>query len=983
MAGRRLLPITRRGGRAVESAINPWVAEVINDSGWCTAKAERTRTVSGKHGKRPDIIVRPKGTGSVNQAVIIELETDRSNLEREVGDRLEVTLEEGNITPSAIVGVLFPDELAHADDADDFRTKFGSSELEYFVHDRTNRFPTNGYLRGNITDVITATRLSIVSRNVEDEYTEIIQKQINSIANTLVDADNGVKSEIISLLGYNKSTDTLYGMSDRQAMSMAALMLLNGSIFYEELSSHLDEIKTLTSIGSLTNKPTKYDIMNGMESVLDINYGPVFEITRDLFNVIPERSASVIIDVIIQTVSVVMSLGMQNSGDVYGALYQNDLIERKKSASFYTRPEAATLLAELVLPPISDKIWNDKSRIEKLRIADFACGTGMLLTAAYNHIIHCHANDENIAKMHPTVMADVLWGFDIMPTATHLTVSNLAVLYPANIFKEARIYQMPIGTPMPVKTRPRKPVRSLGSLDLIRDVDSEISEDSISLEIEALSGDVGKRHGGQGGQNLTSVRLRSESFDFVLMNPPFVKATNHGSGRTDPVPPFAVFGIPPDIQSDMGKTNANLFCETGSHGHAGLASYFIAITHRKLKPGGVMGFILPATMTSGSAWSDIREVLNQWYDDITVVRLRRSAGTDELTFSAGTGMEEVVLIARKRTTKWPEGQFPRIKFVLLNKLPTSRLGGLEVAKIIRKTPANRIEHCMGGTSLVLGDTHVGDMLDCTVEDGRWMLTRTSNIFLLQTAYSLINGGLGIEMTTIGEISYMGKHHLDIIGTKHDGTPQGPFIKIRYGRRQRYQCLWGNDAKTQRIMVVPPDYSLEKKQDATKEQVNNVWDTRTHTHINLYVRYTSQRLIAAYTEMETVGGSAWPNVRLNDSNHEKAFMVWFNSIFGILTYWFVSNSQQTERGLMTLTSCRQMPVPDFASMDEHIITQLDGVFDDLCKKEMKPINMVDSDKVRQEIDRRVSDILGLSVDNLEQIYDWLVHEKHLGRKDLEG
>ena len=262
-----------------------------------------------------------------------------------------------------------------------------------------------------------------------------------------------------------------------------------------------------------------------------------------------------------------------------------------------------------------------------------------------------------------------------------------------------------------------------------------------------------------------------------------------------------------------------------------------------------------------------------------------------------------------------------------------------------------------------------------------MLARTSNIFLLQFAYSLITGKLGVGMTTIGAISRMGKHHLDIIGTKHDGTPQGPFKQIVYDPQKRYRCLWGNNSKTQRAMVVSPDCTLEKKSDATTDHVNRVWRTRTSLHINMHIRYTSQRLVVAYTETDTVGGHTWPNVILNNRDHEKALTVWFNSVFGILTYWFVSNSQHVERGLVTLTSCELIPAPDFGGMDERTISRLDKVFDDVCRKEMKPINMLDTDQVRQEIDRRVMDILGLKVDNLEQVYDWLVHEKHLGRKDL--
>lgn len=971
------------GGRTVESTINVWVAGIIQDSGWCTAKAERTRTVSGKHGKRPDIIVRPKGTGSVNQAVIIELETNRNNLEREVGDRLHVTLEKGNIQPSAIVGVLFPDEMAHADDVDDFRAKFGSSELEYFVHDHTNRFPATGYLRGNITDVITATRISMIPKSVVDDYTKAVQNEIIGISGVLAGTDDGTKAEIAGILGYNRDPDSLYGMSDEQAGYMSALMILNAGIFYEELTKHLTEVRPLSSLGAIPGAPTKHDVIAGMNLALKVNYAPVFSVAIKLLNAVPDGFASKITDAMLRAVSAVMRLGMQNSGDVYGALYQNDLIERKKSASFYTRPEAATLLAGLVLPLAGDGLWMDTSRIKSLRVGDFACGTGMLLTAAYNQIINYHGDDASAAKMHPDVMRDVLWGFDIMPTATHLTVSNLAGIYPDKIFKESCIYQMPIGTRMPAR-RSRKPVYALGSLDLIRDADVKMGKTSIVLEVAAFDDGGsrwGQRHGGRGSESLSSIRLKIGSFDYIMMNPPFVRATNHGAGRVDPVPPFAVFGIPAEVQARMSKVNAQIYRGIGSSGNAGLASYFVAIGHQKLKPGGVMGFILPATVTSGVSWDGIRNLLNRWYDDIIVVRLRRSAGTDESTFSSSTGMEEVLLVARKRAAEWLEGTYPRIKFVLLDRLPVSRLEGLEVAKIIRHTTSNRLEHGMGGTSLTLGDSHIGDMLDCPVEGGQWMLARTANIFLLQFTYSLITGGLGVGMIWLDKICDVGKLGRDIADAKNDTLLRAPFKKIKYDSQKRYQCLWGNNSDTQRTMMVSPDCTLEKKPDATVQHANSVWRTRSRTHFNLQARYTSQRLVAAYTETETLGGRSWPNIILNNSSHEKAFTVWFNSVFGILTYWFVAGSQQIGRGMMSPTACKKVPVPDFGSMDRHTISQLNKVFNDLCRKEMKPINRLDSDRVRQEIDRRVMDILGLKVDNLEQIYNWLVHEKQLDRKDL--
>lgn len=965
--------------------MNAWVAGVIEGGGWCTARAEMTRTVSGRPGQRPDIIVRPSGAGSANRAVIIELETDRNNLEREVEARVGVTLSEGNVVPSCVAGVLFPDELAYLGDGGRFKAALAEAELEYFMHDGTRRFPDTGYLKGTITDVATAARLSMIPEGAMRKYIETIRNEITAISAVLASTGDGTKTDITKILGYGRDPDAVYGMSDDQAGYMAALMMLNAAIFYEELAKHLKGVKPLTSLGSIPGKATKHDVILGMNRVLDVDYAPVFVIARKLLNAIPDGPAGSIIDAVMGAVSRVMRLGMQNSGDVYGALYQNDLIERKKSASFYTRPEAASLLASLVLPPAGDELWMDVERIKRLRIADFACGTGMLLTAAYNHIICSHANDHRTGEMHPHIMGNVLWGFDIMPTATHLTVSNLASLYPESTFTVSRIYQMPIGTEMTTgrkspSARRKRPTYALGSLDLIRNADSDMDKGSIVLDATAFAaGDMraGERHGGQGGESLSSVRLRSESFDYTIMNPPFVRATNHGGDRQDPVPPFAVFGITRGRQDAMRKINSNIYSGTCSSGNAGLASYFLAISHAKLKPGGVMGFVLPATVTSGAAWEEVRHTLNRWYQDITVVRLHRSAETGEATFSSSTGMEEVLLTARKRRVERPEGEPPRIRFVLLDRLPASRLEGIEVAKAIRSTRPNILEHGMGGTSLRLGGARIGDMLDCPVKGGQWMLPRTSNLFLLQFAYGLAAGNLGIKTTALGDVADMGKVDRDIADGKSGGPPRAPFVRVPYDEKLAYQCLWGNDSQTQRTMAVKPDCSLEKKRDAAPEHVDRVWQTATRTCLNRQARYTSQRLIAAYTEEASLGGSGWPNVRLRDAAHDKAFTVWCNSVFGILCYWVVAGSQHTGRGRMSSVAFRTMSVMDFAQLTGEQMRRFDTLFDATRDESMLPINRLDEDRTRQSLDRGILDILGVEMD-LERIYGQIVREPQFGR-----
>ena len=60
-------------------------------------------------------------------------------------------------------------------------------------------------------------------------------------------------------------------------------------------------------------------------------------------------------------------------------MFQRLIADRKFLATYYTRPEAAALLAALALPanrPPGGADWGDGETLAGAQIGDFACGTG-------------------------------------------------------------------------------------------------------------------------------------------------------------------------------------------------------------------------------------------------------------------------------------------------------------------------------------------------------------------------------------------------------------------------------------------------------------------------------------------------------------------------------------------------------------------------------------------------------------------------------
>ena len=115
-------------------------------------------------------------------------------------------------------------------------------------------------------------------------------------------------------------------------------------------------------------------------------------------------------------------------------------------ATFYTLPASAALLARLAVAKLHGVDWSDPEAIGRLRIADFACGTGALLSAVYEQIAaRYERTGGNPADLHRAMMEEVLYGCDVIPSAVHITSSTLSGVEPGIGFEDSRIYNLPYG----------------------------------------------------------------------------------------------------------------------------------------------------------------------------------------------------------------------------------------------------------------------------------------------------------------------------------------------------------------------------------------------------------------------------------------------------------------------------------------------------------------------------------------------------------
>ena len=701
-------------------------------------------------------------------------------------------------------------------------------------------------------------------------------------------------------------------------------------------------------------------VLAAWTDILKINYWAIFAVAKDILAHVPAAEAARILWRLRDTAQAVRSMGVENSHDLTGRIFQRLIADRKYLATFYTLPASAALLARLAVAKLQGVDWSDAEAIGKLRIADFACGTGALLSAVYEQIAAKHERaGGDPAALHRAMMEDVLYGCDVMPSAIHITGSTLSGVEPAAAFGSSRLYTMPYGR------QPDGTVK-IGSLELLQrsDVQTLFNTSDPALR----TGSVGEETAAQ-----VTVDVPDVSFDVTIMNPPFTRnTTNEGQYANTFNAAFAAFGASDQDQRDMGKRMHVLKTGTCYHGNAGIASAFAALAHKKLKPGGVLALVLPLAAAAGLSWQGFREMLSKEYTDITVLSIAAS-DNDHLSFSADTGMAECLVIARK--CRPPESSDLRVHLASLSRRPSGFIQASEVSRTMATVSSvRRIEDGpYGATPLISGEEGIGEIISAPFSQSGEPCgaVRLSDASLAQTAFALSNAKLslpghastiGINMTLLGVLARTGLHHRDITGPR----PRGPFDQTAPSPTATYPALWSHNAKNETRMVCEVDSQLVVRQ-GMEGKAQTLWETSSRSHLNLDFRFNSQPLGVAFTERESIGGRAWPTVKFEDRRFDHVFSVWSNSTFGFLMHWWHSNRQHAGRGTTTSRAAESLPVLDFRTLSDDQLAMGEMIFDEFRDKELQPAYLADADPNRALLDRRVvCDLLGFDKKTYESV-----------------
>ena len=928
--------------RQAESGANAALAALLQGMmRGASVRAEHTQVVEGQPALRPDIII----TDSRRAPVVVEAEyMPARSVEAEALERLALPVIGDTRVIEAAIALRYPEDL---ESAPDISEALAAARSEYCVHYKDGgRFPASGWISGGASDLADLIRLVSVSESEVDAATDILEQGIDRAVAVLDDVGS-LRPRIA------QEIERLLGMPDpAAARRMACAIVANALIFHERIAGmHTDaDVQPLNLLWETAADNPQSKISAAWDDILQINYWAIFAIARDIVNQLPAYDAAQILDRLRDTAQSINAGGAIFAHDLTGRIFQRLIADRKYLATFYTLPSSAALLARLAVAKLNGIDWADANAIGRLRVADFTCGTGALLSAVYEQFAgrHERAGGDPTA-LHKAMMEDVLYGCDVMPSAIHISGATLSGIQPGLGFDLSRLYAMPYG-------RQADGSIQIGSLELLQ---------SSSVMTLFNMNDPARRTGSRGEETASQVPVEfpDESFDIVIMNPPFTRSTNHGGAHHDVVnPAFAAFGAPAADQTRMGDRLNRLGSDNCYHGNAGLASAFSAVANRKLKPGGVFAFVLPLVAAAGQSWDKFRRMLAAEYTDISVISIA-AANFDSISFSADTGLGECLIIARKRVGDERKAQ--RAQFTSLRQRPQDMAQASIVATAILGNPdVRRIEDGpYGGEPLSLGAEKIGETLDMPQSaDGKLSAVRLYDAAVAQTAYSLTQSTLWLpaqpqplelKMARLGSVGKRGLVSRDII----EPPTRGPFDKIEPSATATYPALWNHNARKETRIICEPDSQLQVRR-GLEDKAAAVWNTASRAHHNVEFGFASQPLCVAITEFPSIGGRAWPNVQFTDARFDYAFALWGNSTLGILMHWWHASLQHAGRGAISIRAAESLPILDLRALSDAQLATAQEIFDEFRELELQPAYLADADVNRALLDRRVvCDMLG--------------------------
>ena len=620
--------------------------------------------------------------------------------------------------------------------------------------------------------------------------------------------------------------------------------------------------------------------------------------------------------------------------DLLGRIFHRVLDTARYDGSFYTSTAAATLLASLALREEYGD-WSDPNFVASLRICDPACGTGTLLMAAAERIRDLRAaagrvDPEDEEALGLVLVEDVLWGFDVNLTATHLAASTLGMLAPSTSFGRMNIHRVLLGM--------FDDVAYLGSL-------------------EFLDGQARLAAWPSGAHQVEDEQKESErppQMDLVIMNPPFTRdSLRHDQfSREDELAlkerEKTILGDDLDVpwyhrigSTDLKRAAARL---------SGSANAFLVLAETLVQSkSGTVAVVLPTVMPTNPAAFGTRKYLASHFHVDTIVS---SHDPERIFFSENTSIGEILLVCRRRTG---EDAKPPTRVINLARNPSTPLEALDAAARIEREGQKAAPSSHDFTVQQVDAERIGR--------GDWSAVNFLSPFLVD-AYRTLSENSPASVTTVplSELANVG--------------PEGRRIRDAYTRSAMptptgRRALWFHKTDVTQSMLAETDVHIEPKA-SKKHLADKYWEQRSDLLLPHHFRLNVAR-VAAVMLSERAVGSIWTPCRPHDPDIARSLCLYLNSTPGLLSLLGERDNKVPSYPAFSLDTLRSLSVPNFVELESAERGLLTSWFDWLSSQPLLPLPRMDEDPVRRQIDDVVTKALGIDAEWVSRIRRELARE----------
>ena len=633
--------------------------------------------------------------------------------------------------------------------------------------------------------------------------------------------------------------------------------------------------------------------------ILAVDYRPVFETGRTALGALsidPDTSQAVksLSEVVARVSEHVHGL----RHDLLGRIFHRVLDTARYDGSFYTSTAAAVLLATLALRE-EDGNWSDVNSIARLRICDPACGTGTLLMAAAERIrdlrsaAGLHPEDEEALGL--LLVEDVLWGYDVNLSATHMAASTIGMLSPSTRFHRMNIHRALLGV--------FDGAPYLGSLEILDDKPRLASWPSATQQVES---------GQETGE-------RPPPMDLVIMNPPFTRdSLRHDQfSRAD--------------EEAIKKREKEVFASHPTYMAGNSGAFLVLANHLTRGDASTLAAILPLVSITDKSGFQIRKYLAERFHIDTIVSSHDPA---RIFFSENTSIGEVLLVCRRWSGDGPK---PPTRVVNLARNPATPVEALDTASRIERTG-----------SAASRDFTVQQVDSTRIERGDWSAVNFLSPFLVEACRTLSETRPGsvptVPMSDMAEVGPAGQRIRDAFTYSDMPTTSG------------WRALWHHKTDVTRSMRAETDVYIQPK--ASKQKLADIyWEQRSVLLLPTQLRLNLAR-VATVMLSESAVGSRWVPCRTHDPDIAKALCLYLNSTPGLLSLLGARDNRVPSYPSFSLDTLRSLPVPNFEALGAAERGLLDSWFDWLANDTLLPLPRMYEDPARRQIDEAVTQALDL-------------------------